>query len=297
MRDRQLFSFGTVAAGVLGVLVFAATAMLAQAPSSQTTARSAQATARSAPAPRTPWGTPDLHGTWFVTEDVPLERSAANAGREFLTDDGSGRGSTGEVGEPGRNQRAGDAAPDVSGAYNAAFNSILKTGKRTSRVIDPPDGRIPPIRRGRGGGGGGGGGAAGRGAAGPRGAVAGAAAPGAPGGGGGARRTGERQPENIAQNRRAASASAALPAAEHGVRPGHDHADRAVAASRSRCTWRTTTPAAATASSTWTAGRIRPPACSSISVTRAAAGKATRWSSKRPTSRGLPRLEPETATR
>ena len=37
-----------------------------------------------------------------------------------------------------RNTRAGDAAQDVSGAYNAAFNSILRTGKRTSRVIDPP---------------------------------------------------------------------------------------------------------------------------------------------------------------
>jgi hypothetical protein len=36
--------------------------------------------------PRTAWGDPNLQGTWFVMYDVPLERSAANAGKEFLTD-------------------------------------------------------------------------------------------------------------------------------------------------------------------------------------------------------------------
>ena len=35
--------------------------------------------------------------------------------------------------------------PDVSGAYNAVFNSVLRTGKRTSMIIDPPDGKIPPL--------------------------------------------------------------------------------------------------------------------------------------------------------
>jgi hypothetical protein len=33
----------------------------------------------------------------------------------------------------------------VSGAYNAVFNSVLKTGKRTSMISDPPDGKIPPL--------------------------------------------------------------------------------------------------------------------------------------------------------
>jgi hypothetical protein len=33
----------------------------------------------------------------------------------------------------------------VSGAYNAVFNSVLKTGKRTSMITDPPDGKIPPL--------------------------------------------------------------------------------------------------------------------------------------------------------
>jgi hypothetical protein len=34
---------------------------------------------------------------------------------------------------------------DVAGAYNAVFQSIRPTGKRTSLIVDPPDGRIPPL--------------------------------------------------------------------------------------------------------------------------------------------------------
>ena len=37
-------------------------------------------------AKRTAWGDPDLQGTWFVLFDVPLERSASNANKAFLTD-------------------------------------------------------------------------------------------------------------------------------------------------------------------------------------------------------------------
>ncbi len=197
MRDRQFVSLGTVVAGILGVLTFAATAMVAQTPSSPTTPRSA-------PAPRTPWGTPDLQGTWFVVEDVPLERSAANAGREFLTDDEVAALDRQKSGNQGRNTRAGNAGADVEGAYNAVFNSILKTGKRTSRVIDPPDGRIPTIGGARAGGGGGRGGGA---AAAPGGAAPGGAAPGVAAGGRGGRGGGRGaqandNPEQIAQNPR-----------------------------------------------------------------------------------------------
>jgi hypothetical protein len=126
-----------------GLVAFLAGSMIAQTPA----APGAKSTLR------TPWGDPDLQGTWFVTEDVPLERSAANAGREFLTDEEVEAANKQKAASQGRNTRAGDAGQDVSGAYNAAFNSILKTGKRTSRIIDPPDGRIPPaVAGGRGGG-------------------------------------------------------------------------------------------------------------------------------------------------
>jgi hypothetical protein len=133
---------------------------------------------------RTPWGDPDLQGTWFVMYDVPLERSAANAGKEFLTDEEVAAADKVKGVNPGRNARSANAAQDVTGAYNAVFNSVLRTGKRTSMVIDPPDGKIPALVTGpqaaRGGRGGQGG---------------------APAGGGG--RGGQNEnPENIAQSPR-----------------------------------------------------------------------------------------------
>src|SRR5215469_4223848 len=160
--------------GLLSMSALAAIALMAQTPATSPksaapkAAATKSATAKSAPAtksaaPRTPWGDPDLQGTWFVLADVPLERSAANANKEFLTDEEVAAADQVKGLNPGRNARAADAAQDVSGAYNAVFNSVLKTGKRTSMIIDPPDGRIPPLVAGAQGAGrgfaGGGGGA------------------------------------------------------------------------------------------------------------------------------------------
>jgi hypothetical protein len=113
--------------------------------------------AKPGPVPKTPWGEPDLQGTWFVLAAVPLERSQQNAGKEFLTEEEIAAADKEKAVNPGRNSRSANSTQDVTGAYNAVFNSILRTGKRTSMIIDPPDGRIPPLtaeaqqRQGRGG--------------------------------------------------------------------------------------------------------------------------------------------------
>ena len=46
----------------------------------------------------------------------------------------------------GRDRRAerGTAA-DVAGAYNSVFLSVKRIGARTSLIVDPPNGRIPPL--------------------------------------------------------------------------------------------------------------------------------------------------------
>jgi hypothetical protein len=131
-------------ATAIGLL--AVVSLLAQTPAApaKSAPPKAKAAAKAKGPVRTPWGDPDLQGTWFVTEDVPLERSAANAGKEFLTDAEIAEADARKGVNAGRNSRDANAAQDVSGAYNAVFNSVLKTGKRTSRIIDPPDGRIPP---------------------------------------------------------------------------------------------------------------------------------------------------------
>ena len=184
MRQRSLVSLG-VLAGVVALVSLATVSMTGQTPASADQSKGAKSTAaksagaKSAVAAkagtslRTAWGDPDLQGTWFVLANVPLERSAANAGKEFLTDAEIAEADKQKEADPGRNARSADKTQDVSGAYNAVFNSVLKTGRRTSMIIDPPDGKIPPLvpgaqgaQAGRGGGGGRGG-PAGRGGRGP----------------------------------------------------------------------------------------------------------------------------------
>jgi hypothetical protein len=146
MSDRYVIPLSALA-GVLGLVSLAAVSMSGQTPASpaKSTGAKAAGAAKAGTPPRTAWGDPDLQGTWFVLTDVPLERSAANAGKEFLTDQEVAAADAQKGLNPGRNARSADKAQDVSGAYNAVFNSVLKTGKRTSMIVDPPDGRIPPL--------------------------------------------------------------------------------------------------------------------------------------------------------
>jgi hypothetical protein len=171
MRYRHLASW-SAPAGALALLSLAAVSITAQGPP-----KPPAAAAKPGAPPRTPWGDPNLQGTWFVMADVPLERSAANAGKEFLTDEEVAAADEKKGLNPGRNARSADKNQDVSGAYNAVFNSILKTGKRTSMIIDPPDGKIPAL-------------------------VAGAAPQGGRGPGRGPGQGGNDNPETIAQSPR-----------------------------------------------------------------------------------------------
>ena len=145
-RDSLPLSVLAVIVGLVSVAV-SLTGQAPLAPSKSTTAKSAasKATVKAGVAPHMPWGDPDLQGTWFVLWDVPLERSAANAGKEFLTDAEIAAADAKKEVNPGRNARSEDKGQDVSGAYNAVFNSVLRTGKQTSMIIDPSDGRIPPL--------------------------------------------------------------------------------------------------------------------------------------------------------
>lgn len=99
----------------------------------------------------TPWGEPDLQGIWTRDVNIPLQRPARYADREFLTDperaelDRRVSGILGRASTEARRRR-GNSEKDVTGAYNqAVFTSHLRVGRRTSLIVDPPDGRIPPL--------------------------------------------------------------------------------------------------------------------------------------------------------
>jgi hypothetical protein len=112
------------------------------------TPTSAQAPAASAPAPalKTPWGDPDLQGIWTDESDTPLQRSPRFASQEFFTPEQRAdfdRQRSAMIGRDKRAERGTEA--DVAGAYNATFTPMKRTGARTSRIVDPPNGRLPPL--------------------------------------------------------------------------------------------------------------------------------------------------------
>ena len=96
---------------------------------------------------RTPWGEPDLQGIWSVELLVPLERPNGVT-TEFYTEEQVAeldreRANGSVFGNHVRAERGSEA--DVAGAYNAVFTSQRPTGRRTGMVIDPPDGKVPPL--------------------------------------------------------------------------------------------------------------------------------------------------------
>ncbi len=97
--------------------------------------------------PRTPWGEPDLQGTYSNRTITPFERPANVAGREFFTPEEvealerRARESSGDT------ERARGTQADVTRAYNDFWwdRGTRVTSPRTSLVIDPPDGRVPAL--------------------------------------------------------------------------------------------------------------------------------------------------------
>src|SRR6202035_2890230 len=101
---------------------------------------------KAAPALKTPWGEPDLQGIWMDESDTPLQRPTKYANQEFFTEAQRAELDKERAALLGRDKRVERGTElDVAGAYNAAFMSIKRTGARTSKIVDPPNGRIPPL--------------------------------------------------------------------------------------------------------------------------------------------------------
>jgi hypothetical protein len=97
---------------------------------------------------RTPWGHPDLEGIWDRHSITPLERPKEFEGREFFTDAEIAQLEKQAVLTNTDEARQDDVARDVSTAYNDFWwdrATKVSATKRTSLVVDPPDGRIPPL--------------------------------------------------------------------------------------------------------------------------------------------------------
>ena len=133
MGDRFSGSIVTlaIAAAIAGAVVSVAV-----------TGTSAQAPAVSGSALKTPWAEPDLQGIWTDEFDSPLQRSPRYANQEFFTEEQ--RAELDKARSAILTRFATER--EINGAYNAAtFFSTKRTGARTSKIVDPPNGRFPPL--------------------------------------------------------------------------------------------------------------------------------------------------------
>jgi hypothetical protein len=134
--NRRLLGVLAVAAGLLlAALLVRSIAIRAEDPEAVATA-----------AGRTPWGDPDLQGTWdstFRNWNSSFERSREFEGKSELTD--------AEVAElearaaKEASQEEPPPRPGSPGIYNRWWTDSGKQTKQTSMVVDPPDGRLPPL--------------------------------------------------------------------------------------------------------------------------------------------------------
>lgn len=133
---------------ILAVMIVAgATSIDAQAPRGAQTVAAAAGSATPYVPPRTPWGEPDLQGTFSNRTITPFERPANVNGREFFTPEEVAALEKQAAERSGDEERAVGTRADVERAYNDFWwdRGTKVTTLRTSLVVDPPDGRVPAI--------------------------------------------------------------------------------------------------------------------------------------------------------
>jgi hypothetical protein len=129
MNARSFIVMGVLAAGiVVGTLA--------------ATAKAQTATSGSWSVPRTPWGDPDLQGMWTNATATPLERPKELEGKQVLKDE--------ELPERDlqvAQENSTDNAPPVgeTGSHNEFWRERGRLGRRTSLLVDPPDGKLPAL--------------------------------------------------------------------------------------------------------------------------------------------------------
>jgi hypothetical protein len=145
MMDRKALTLTTAAAGAIAVLSLAPVA--AQSTRVAPAAATVPAATSNWKAARTPWGEPDLQGTYSNRTITPFERPASVGNREFLTPEevvALEKQAQERNGDEGRSK---GTRGDVERAYNDFWwdRGTKVTTRRSSLVVDPPDGKVPAL--------------------------------------------------------------------------------------------------------------------------------------------------------
>ena len=104
--------------------------------------------AKKPPAFKTPWGDPDLQGVWNDATSTPLQRPGGVGTKDVLGDEEAAEFQAQLASDLTRDRRDGGPEVDVNRAYNDHWMDArrlkITADHRTSLIVDPPDGRIPP---------------------------------------------------------------------------------------------------------------------------------------------------------
>jgi hypothetical protein len=126
-------------AGFAPVLLVARESSAADSNAAATTTPAAKA--RAYAPPKTPWGEPDLQGSWPAQFNIPRERPAS-VKDNALSDEELARKQT----QTANQFRARQQNPGNNGIGPPAnWGEIGKATRQTSQIVDPPDGRIPAL--------------------------------------------------------------------------------------------------------------------------------------------------------
>jgi len=91
--------------------------------------------------PRTTWGAPDLQGIWDYRTMTPLERPREFAGKAVMSEEEAAAYTARKLVE----QADYDLAPSVHAKWWLDYGKELTDDHRTSLIVDPVDGRVPPL--------------------------------------------------------------------------------------------------------------------------------------------------------
>ncbi len=135
-----------LAGSILGTI--GSTTAIAQAPAAPAAAAAPQDLTKLPPLPnyqpkKTSWGDPDLRGMWPIDSlgGLPLQRTPEQGNRVFLTDEEFAKR------EAAMDRSRGAAEKETNAGKLGMGNWVEMTGagRRTSLLIDPPNGRLPEL--------------------------------------------------------------------------------------------------------------------------------------------------------
>jgi hypothetical protein len=139
--------WSAIVISAIGLAAVSSTMTARQSPKA-TTAPVKTAKPKTFVSPKTPWGDPDLQGVWNDATSTPLQRPTNVGSKDVLNDEEAAEFQEELANNLNRDRRDGGPDADVNRAYNEHWMDArrlkITADRRTSLIVDPPDGRIPP---------------------------------------------------------------------------------------------------------------------------------------------------------